>query len=321
MTDIVKYSIRNTFNMNVPEKVSTLGYAASSDPAILDKDDNYIFRKEIVRDITAFLKKPFGDALYITGPTGTGKTSAVVEISARLFWPVQQVTAHGRMELPDLIGHHALISPKPGDTPVMKFMYGPLAIAMKKGHIFLLNEIDLADPAELAGMNDVLEGRPLCISQNGGEIIKPHPMFRVIVTGNSAGSGDSTGLYQGIMMQNLAAMDRYRFIKIGYADEDIEMDILARATPTLNEGIRQSMVKVANEVRKLFMGENGDDGKIAVTMSTRTLVRWAKLTLQFRGAPNTIEYALNQSLLVRAAKEEQEAIIRIAKDVFGDQWR
>jgi cobaltochelatase CobS len=92
-------------------------------------------------------------------------------------------------------------------------MFGPLAVAMREGHLLLINEVDLADPAELAGLNDVLEGRPLVITQNGGEIIKPHPMFRVVVTGNSTGSGDASGLYQGVMMQNLAAMDRYRFTK------------------------------------------------------------------------------------------------------------
>tara|TARA_B100001059_G_C17839157_1_gene590676 strand:- start:6066 stop:7034 length:969 start_codon:yes stop_codon:yes gene_type:complete len=322
MTQIVKYSIRKAFEMNsVPQEVTTLGYAPSSDPFIPSKDDNYIFRKELIREVTAFLKKPFGDALYVTGPTGSGKTSGITEIAARLSWPVQQITANGRMELADLVGHHALISPKPGEAPIMKFMYGPLATAMKHGQILLINEIDLADPAELSGLNDVLEGRPLVISQNGGEIIKPHPMFRVVVTGNSTGSGDPTGRYQGVMMQNIAAMDRYRFIKVGYAEPATEMDILSRVAPTLNESIREGMVKTANEIRRLFMGESGDDGEIGVTMSTRTLVRWAKLSLQFRGAPNTLKYALEQALLTRSSNEESEAILRISKDVFGEQWR
>ncbi|NMR77876.1 AAA family ATPase, partial [Vibrio alginolyticus] len=145
--------------------------------------------------------------------------------------PVHHITAHARKELTDLIGHHALVAEKPGQPPVMKFMYGPRAVAMREGHLLLINEVDLADPAELAGLNDVLEGRPLVIAQNGGEIIKPHPMFRVVVTGNSTGSGDASGLYQGVMMQNLAAMDRYRFTKVGYADEEAELSILGRVTP------------------------------------------------------------------------------------------
>lgn len=320
MTAIIEHSIAQAFGMKVPAKVTCVGYEASDNPFIPSKDNNYVFRKEFIREVTAFLRSPFGDALYVTGPTGSGKTSGITEVAARLNWPTQQITANGRMEITDLVGHHALASAKPGEPPVMRFMYGPLPIAMKKGHILLINEVDLADPAELSALNDVLEGRPLVISQNGGEIIKPHPMFRVIVTGNSTGSGDSSGLYQGVMMQNLAAMDRYRFVKVGYADQNVELDILARVTPTLNEAIRQGMVRIANEIRNLFMGENGDDGQIAITMSTRTLVRWAKLSLQFRGAPNTLAYSLEQALLTRASAEEREAIIRIAKDVFGDLW-
>src|SRR5690606_9901961 len=120
----------------------------------------------------------------------SGKTSGIAQVAARLNWPVQQITAHGRMEFTDLVGFHALVSKTPGEAPVMQFMYGPLATAMRNGHILLINEVDLMDPSELAGLNDILEGRPLVIAQNGGEIIQPHPLFRVVVTGNSVGSGD-----------------------------------------------------------------------------------------------------------------------------------
>lgn len=316
------YPLGVTFGLDsVPDNVVTIGHAPSDDPFIPSLDVNYVLRRDLIREVNAFLKSPFGDALYVTGPTGSGKTSGITEIAARLNWPVQQITATGRLELSDLIGHHSLSSPAPGAAPVMQFMYGPLAIAMQRGHILLINEVDLADPAELSGLNDVLEGRPLVITQNGGEIIKPHPMFRVIVTGNSTGNGDSSGLYQGVMMQNLAAMDRYRFIQVGYADPSTEEGILQRVVPSLPEIVRKGMVRIANEVRALFSGENGDDGQISVTMSTRTLVRWAKLSLQFRGAPNPLKYALEQALLIRAGKDEAEAILRISKDVFGDSWK
>ena len=322
MSQYSQFSVSKVFGMpSIPEKVTAIGYADGSNPFIPATDTNYVFRKEFLREVLAYLKEPGGDALFVTGPTGSGKTSGITEIAGRLNCPVQQITAHGRMELTDLIGHHALVAEKPGQPPVMKFMYGPLAVAMREGHLLLINEVDLADPAELAGLNDVLEGRPLVIAQNGGEIIKPHPMFRVVVTGNSTGSGDASGLYQGVMMQNLAAMDRYRFTKVGYADEEAELSILGRVTPKLPENVRKGMVRIANQVRKLFLGENGEDGQLSITMSTRTLVRWAKLSLAFRGAPNALEYALDQALLIRAAKEEREAILRVAKDVFGDQWR
>jgi cobaltochelatase CobS len=321
MNQTATFPIGKTFGLlDIPEKVTAIGYADGTNPFIPATDQNYIFRKAFLREALAFLKEPGGDALFITGPTGSGKTSGVTEIAARLNWPVQQVTAHGRMELTDLIGHHALVAGAPGEPPVMKFMYGPLAIAMREGHILLINELDLADPAEIAGLNDVLEGQPLVIAQNGGEIIKPHPMFRVIATGNSAGTGDQSGLYQGVLMQNLAFMDRFRFTEVSYADEEAERQILERVTPRLPESIRKGMVRIAGEVRKLFLGGEDGEGELSITMSTRTLVRWAKLSLAFRGAPNALEYALEQALLIRAAKEEKEAIIRIAKDVFGDSW-
>lgn len=317
-----QFPIGSTFGFSdIPEKYMTIGYADKTNPFIPKISDSYVFRKDFIREVNAFLKDPSGDALYITGPTGSGKTSGITEMAGRLNWPVQQITAHGRMELTDLIGFHALKSDKPGETPSMKFMYGPLSVAMREGHILLINEVDLADPAELAGLNDILEGRPLVIAQNGGEIINPHPMFRVVVTGNSTGSGDSTGLYQGVMMQNLAAMDRYRFINVGYLDAETELKILEKVTPNLPVAIRTGLIGIANKVRTLFVGDADNDGHLSITMSTRTVIRWAKLTLAFRGAPNALGYALDQALLIRASKEEREAIIRISKDIFGEQWK
>ncbi|NMU52996.1 AAA family ATPase, partial [Vibrio parahaemolyticus] len=117
-------------------------------------------------------------------------------------------------------GHHTLVNGN------MTFVYGPLALAVKHGHLLIINEMDLAEPAELAGLNDILEGAPLVIAQNGGEIIIPHNKFRFIATGNSAGSGDQTGLYQGVLQQNLAFLDRFRIIEATYAEPSVEEAIL-----------------------------------------------------------------------------------------------
>lgn len=322
MSKLQNFQVRDAFGLpDIPEKMLAVGYADATNPFIPSKNEGYVFRKDFLREVLAFLKSPGGDALFVTGPTGSGKTSGICEIAARLNWPVQQLTAHGRMELADLIGHHALVSTAPGQAPVMQFMYGALAIAMREGHILLINEVDMLDPSELSGLNDVLEGRPLVISQNGGEVIKPHPMFRVVVTGNSTGAGDDSGLYQGVLMQNIAAMDRYRFTRVDYMPTEAETALLEKATPSLPPVIREGMVKVANEVRKLFVGDGTNGGMLSLTMSTRTLVRWAKLTLVFRGAPNALAYALEQALLARAKPEEKVAIERVAKDVFGQQWQ
>lgn len=324
MVKIQQHPVKAKFGLNdVPDELTIPGYAQHDHPNIPTASPGYVFRKEFVREIRAFLMEPAGDAMCITGPTGSGKTSGVTETAARLNWPVQEVTMHGRFEKSDLVGQFKLVSLNPGDIPSMTFVDGPLTTAMREGHILLINEFDLADPSELAGLNDVIEGRPLVIPENGGEVVKPHPMFRLMVTGNSTGSGDRSGLYQGIMMQNLAFMDRFRMTKVGYSEPKVEEQLLGNAVPKLPETIRKGLVRVANEVRRLFMGESGtgEDGVISLTMSTRTLIRWARLTMQFRGAPNALEYALDQSLLLRANEEERTAIIQLAQDVFGDQWR
>lgn len=314
-------SIAALFGLSgVPAEAVVQVFDDVSNPYIPSVNSDYVFRRDFVRELIAFLTFPSGDSLYVTGPTGSGKTSGVTETLGRMNWPMQSVTAHGNLELNDLIGHYALVSRKEGEQPSMQFVYGALATAMREGHVLLINEIDLMNPAELSGLNDVLEGRPLVISANGGEVIKPHANFRVIVTGNSTGAGDATGLYQGVLMQNMAAMDRYRFTVVDYPAEADEVAIVTKAAPGIVPTVAQAMVKLANEVRSAFVGGDNHPGQLSLTMSTRTLVRWAKLTLVHRKAEKPLEYALQQSFLARANEVEKVAVIQIAKDVFGQSW-
>ena len=309
------YQVAKTFGVKAPKEFLVEGFPNVGNPRVPSLDDGFVFRGDVLRNILAFLSAPRGDGLFLTGPTGAGKSSAITQVAARLNWPVEEVTLHGRIELTDLVGHHALVKGE------MVFVHGPLARAMREGAILLLNEVDLADPAELAGLNGVLDGNPLVIPQNDGEVIRPHPKFRVVATGNSAGSGDQSGLYQGVVRQNLAFMDRFRLMAVEYPTPDVEASILARKAAGLPEAIRESMIRVANDIRRVFMGTGDGRGELSVTMSTRTLVRWACLTLDFRGAPSPVKYALEQALLRRASPEEAEAIDRIAEAVFGGDWK
>lgn len=313
MTVIQRFDVATTFEVQARPGLEVLGFADATHPHIPVRKP-YVFRNELLRDILAYLHDCGGDGLFLAGPTGSGKTSLVAQVAARLNWPVQSVTCHGRMELHALIGQFVIAK---GETV---FVHGPLAVAARDGHILILNESDLMDPSELAGLNDIIEGQPLVIPENGGEVIRPHPKFRVFATGNSAGAGDGSGLYQGVLRQNLAFMDRFRVIHVGYPDPEIEKEVVKRAVPKLAEQIIDKMVVVAGEIRRLFMGAGAEGGpELTVTMSTRTLVRWATLSLAFKGAPKAIEYALTQALTARAEPEQKEAIHRIAEDVLGQQ--
>lgn len=288
-------------------------------PNIPKEHPEYVFQKDQLRDILGFLLKPNNDAMFITGPTGCGKTSIVNEICARLKWPVQEITCNSRLEFQSLKGQFMLKSAAPGEAPTMHFAYGPLPIAMKEGHVLIMNEIDLCDPGELAGLNDILEGRPLVITENGGEVIHPHPNFRVIATANSVGAGDSTGYYAGVQPQNIAALDRYRWMKADYMPAEVECEVIKLAAkqfgrPEMKQ-IVERMVQLAGELRTMFVS-----GKLSVTMSTRTIVRWAHIAEDFRNCPNALRYGLERALLFRLEPHEAQAINEQAGIIFGKTW-
>lgn len=295
------------------------GFADSAHPRIPQRDPNYVFSKSLLQDLLIFLLYPQGTALWLTGPTGCGKTSAVMQVASRLNWPVLDLTLNNRFEFTDLKGQWGLTQAEGQSTPTMKFIYNALPLAMRNGWILVLNEADLASPGELSALNDVIEGRNLLIAENQGEAVKPHPMFRLIVTGNSNGAGDESGLYQGIQQQNVAAMDRYRMLTVDYPTEMVEEGILANVAGNIDKKLRAQMCRFVQEMRKSFLGQ-GKGPSISIPFSTRSLVNWAS-AVQFYAMDKTpLKKALELFFLNKLSPEEREAANAVAVTVFGEQW-
>jgi cobaltochelatase CobS len=290
------------------------GYAAAS-PFTPAEDTKYIFH-EHSRDLVVWFINP-SDPLYVFGPCGSGKTSCIKQLAARLNYPVFEVTGHSRLEFPELVGHHVV---RQGS---MEFEYGPLTLAMKFGALFLCNEIDLLEPSTAAGLNGVLDGQPLCIPENGGELVMPHPMFRFVATANTNGGSDETGLYQGTLRQNLAFMDRFMLCCVSYPKPEAEQSLLEKHAPALPAELRKKMVEYAGEVRRLFMGEKENaynSGSIEITFSTRTLLRWADLTVRYQPLSKQgiqpVVYALDRALGFRACRETKAMLHGLAQRIF-----
>lgn len=259
--------------------------------------------------------------LFLSGPTGCGKTLGLKQLVRKFNWPVYEVTGHSRLEMPELVGHYVVVNGN------MQYEYGPLARAMKYGGLFLFNEIDLVDPAVLAGLNTVLDGSPLCIPELGGEVVKPHPAFFFAATANSTGEGDLSGIYTGVLRMNAAFMDRFFFVEADYLNAEQEIALMKKDFPlgaSESDGFIDKLRKFGEFVRSAHKGESTDEkfsDPLSVTMSTRTMRRVAKLAyvmhpLAARGQ-NVPELALNKGFLNKVEPSIRVALSEVAQRIFG----
>jgi cobaltochelatase CobS len=275
MAKKAKFRVKDLFGINVNDNATVIGFTKDpSNPYIRKADENYVFDKETVMALIFWYYFSKNDGLFLTGPTGSGKSSVVTQFLARLNIPCQRVTCHSRMEIPDLIGFQTIVK---GETV---FQDGPLTKAMRYGHVFIMDEMDLLDPSVAAGLNGVVEGEPLVLSENEGEIVYPQPGFRFVGTGNTNGLGDETGGYQGTLQQNIAFMDRMQVLEVDYLAPEVEIRILDKMLPKVPKALKEQFVSIANTFRGIYKGEDNSDltqtlSSLEIPMSTRTLIRWA----------------------------------------------
>jgi cobaltochelatase CobS len=303
-------TIRELFGIEAPESL-TVEVRDAAHPLIPAANPAYVFRRELVSDLLAWLKGAAGaDALYLTGPTGSGKSSLVTQSAARLGIPLYVVSCHERMEIPELFGRYVV------QGGAMHWQDGPLIAGLKDpaGAWVLLDEVDTLDPGTFVGLNALLEGRPLLIPESGERVDPRQHGARLLCAGNTAGSGDGSGLYQATKRQNLASMGRFMLLEVGYAEPAEELRLLAQAVPALPEPIRERMVQLAGEIRRLFLG-----GQIELTLCTRSLIRWASLTHFYKGKPGIqpLTYALDRALGFRAEADSRQALLELCQRIFG----
>lgn len=313
MSNVVNFDLGQVLSGR-PSGVMVQGWDTANEYVPAPKD-GYVY-PTWVQDIVVWLRTK--ENLYIVGPTGCGKTSALKNIMSMFNYPVYEITGHSRLEFPEMVGHPVILKDK-----TMGFEYGPLSKAMKGGGLFLLNEIDLLAPDTLAGLNSILDGSPLCIPENGGELIKPHPMFRFAATANSNGSGDETGQYQGVLRMNMAAMDRFMLILADYLTEQQETDLLAKQYGTLPVELRVVIVRIANACRLLFKGTEAEGirNSIELTFSTRTVLRTAQFCTLYeplsRQGVDVLWYALQRAVFFRASMGTMVTLKELYQRITG----
>ncbi len=319
---IKNYPAAATFGINAPAEATIPGLEDVNDPFVPELDPDYSFLPGPLSDLLAWRQCGLPDGLHIYGQQGCGKSSMVVQTCARLNIPLERPPVNRDMTWGDLIGAMNIID---GDT---LFVDGPLTRAMRMGRPILIDEADRIDPAINSGMHAILEGAPLVLPY-GGVVVEPQPGFCVITTGNSEGSGDQSGLHPGVMQQDTAFMDRFWTTLMKFMEPDEEVNLLKKKCPDIqNDDIINKMVEYANEVRLLANGVDDDSshavdvGRINITMSTRTLVRWGKMMCVFRYKAqqgiNPLLYSLERAFTFRAYPEVRMALHELANNIFGD---
>lgn len=248
------------------------GHSGESLNYLVEVDKSYVFNIDLLKKVLVgiALNKP----TLLWGMHGTGKTTIIQQACARTRRPVMRVQHTLNMEESNVVGQWIV---KDGET---QFQLGPLALAMINGWAYIADEYDVAMPSVIALYQPVLEGQALVIKDAPPHLRKiiPHPDFRFFATGNTNGTGDETGLYQGTLMQNSANYSRFGITEeVDYMAPDIEENILVSKCK-IPAAPAKKIVKFANDVRKLFR-----DGKISMTISPREMINAADNGVAFGG--------------------------------------
>ncbi len=298
---------RETFGVDFDMKVPCFNERDSHVP---DLDPGYKFDPETTRAILAGFA--FDRRVMVQGYHGTGKSTHIEQVAARLNWPLIRVNLDSHVSRIDLVGKDAIVL-KDGKQ-VTEFREGILPWSIQRPIALVFDEYDAGRPDVMFVIQRVLEaqGKLTLLDQN--RVIRPNPYFRLFSTTNTIGLGDTTGLYHGTQQINQGQMDRWSIVTtLNYLAHDVEAEIVLGKTPNYDtaEGKRtiNAMVRVADMTRNAFM--NGD---ISTVMSPRTVITWAQNAEIFGG---DIALAFRMTFLNKCDELERGTVAEFFQRAFG----
>jgi cobaltochelatase CobS len=299
-----KISVRETFKIDSDMEI--MGFAQSSD-RVPDIDSTYRFDHDTTLAILAGFA--YNRRVMIQGYHGTGKSTHIEQVAARLNWPCVRVNLDSHISRIDLIGKDA-IKLKDGKQ-VTEFQEGILPWALRNPTAIVFDEYDAGRADVMFVIQRVLEvdGKLTLLDQN--EVITPHPYFRMFATANTIGLGDTTGLYHGTQQINQAQMDRWSLVAtLNYLEHDAETDIVVAKNPGTPREVISRMVTVADLTRSAFM--NGD---LSTVMSPRTVITWAQNAKIF----GDVGFAFRLTFLNKCDELERETVAEFYQRCFDEE--
>ena len=277
-----------------------------------DLDETYCFD----HDTTLAIMVAFAHnrRLLIQGYHGTGKSTHVEQVAARLNWPCIRVNLDSHISRIDLIGKDAIVL-KDGKQ-VTEFRDGILPWALQSPIALVFDEYDAGRPDVMFVIQRVLEvdGKMTLLDQN--RVLRPHPAFRLLATANTVGLGDTTGLYHGTQQINQGQLDRWNLVTtLNYLPHNEETAIVLSKCPDYDKDAEgqqtiSSMVRVADLSRAGFMA-----GDISTVMSPRTVITWAENNLIF----GDIGTAFRMTFLNKCDELERTTVAEYYQRCFGEE--
>ncbi|MEO0693435.1 MAG: cobaltochelatase subunit CobS [Pseudomonadota bacterium] len=301
-------SVRDTFGIESDRGIK--GFAEATD-RVPEVDATYKFDPDTTLAILAGFSH--NRRVMIQGYHGTGKSTHIEQVAARLNWPCVRVNLDSHISRIDLIGKDA-IKLREG-VQVTEFQEGILPWALRNATAIVFDEYDAGRADVMFVIQRVLEtdGKLTLLDQN--EVITPHPYFRLFATANTVGLGDTTGLYHGTQQINQGQMDRWSLVAtLNYLSHDAETAIVLSKCPHLNTATGRKtvsqMVTVADLSRTAFM--NGD---LSTVMSPRTVIAWAQNAQIFRD----IGYAFRLTFLNKCDELERQTVAEFYQRCFDEE--